>query len=58
MVIDKEKILIVSFILMYIGKYSFVAGIIKNWNRLPAEAIGTSPCKPKFFLKAIINGVK
>jgi len=45
-----------------IGKYSFVNGTIKSWNQLPAEALGTFPCKPKIFrnrvMKAIINGVK
>jgi len=32
-----------------IGKYSFVNRTIKNWNQLPAEALWTSPCKPKIF---------
>ena len=45
-----------------IGKYSFVNRTIKNWNQLPAEALGTSPCKPKIFRKrvgkAIMNRVK
>jgi hypothetical protein len=45
-----------------IGKYSFVNRTIKNWNQLPAEALGTLPCIPKTFRnrvrKAIINGVK
>jgi len=45
-----------------IGKYSFVNRTIKNWNQLPAEALGTFPCKPKIFKnrvrKAIIKGVK
>ena len=45
-----------------IEKYSFVNRIIKNWNQLPAEALGTFPCEPKIFRKrvkkAIINGVK
>jgi len=40
---------------------SFVYSI-KNWNQLPAEALGTFPCKPKIFKnrgrKTIINGVK
>ena len=44
------------------GKYSFVKRTIKNWNQLPAEALGTFPCRPKIFRKrvrkAIINGVK
>jgi hypothetical protein len=42
--------------------YSFANRAIKNWNQLPAEALGTFPCKPKIFRnrvrKAIINGVK
>jgi len=45
-----------------IGKYSFVNRTNKNWNQLPAERLGTFPCKPKIFRnrvrKAIINGVK
>jgi len=32
-----------------IGKYSFVNRTIKNWNQLPAEALGTFPCKSKIF---------
>ena len=30
-----------------IGKYSFVNRTIKSWNQLPAEVLGTFPCKPK-----------
>jgi hypothetical protein len=30
-----------------IGKYSFVNRIIKIWNQLPAEALGTFRCKHK-----------
>jgi hypothetical protein len=45
-----------------IGKCSFVNKTIKNWNQLPAEALGSFHCKPKIFRnivwKAIINGVK
>jgi hypothetical protein len=45
-----------------IGKYSFVNRTIENWNQLPAEALGTFPCKPKIFRnrfrKASINRVK
>jgi hypothetical protein len=45
---------------MDFGKYSFVNTTIKNWNQLPAEALGTFPCKPKIFRKrvgkAIIRG--
>jgi len=43
-------------------KHYFVNRTIKNWNHLPAEALGTFPCKPKIFRnrvrKAIINRVK
>jgi len=45
-----------------IAKYSFVNRTIKNWNQLPAEALGTFPCKPKKIRsrvrKTIINEVK
>jgi len=45
-----------------IGKYSFVNRTIKNCNQLPAETLGTFPCKPKIFRnrvrKTTINGVK
>jgi hypothetical protein len=45
-----------------IGKYSFVHKTIKNWNQLPAEALGTFPCKPQIFRnkvrKALTNRVK
>ena len=45
-----------------IGKYCFVNRTIKNWNQLPAGALGTFPCKPRIFRyrvrKAIINGMK
>jgi hypothetical protein len=34
-----------------IGKYSFVNRTINNWNQLPAEALGTFPCKPNIFRK-------
>jgi hypothetical protein len=44
-----------------IGEYCFVNRTIKNWKQLPAEALGTSPCKTKIFRKrvkkTIINGV-
>jgi hypothetical protein len=46
---------------MDIGKYSFVNRTIKNWNQLPAEALGTFPCKPQIFRqkrKAVISGMK
>ena len=31
---------------MDIGKYSFLNRTIKNWNQLPAGALGTFHCKP------------
>jgi len=34
-----------------IGKYSFVNRIIQHWNQLPAEVLGTLPCKPITFKK-------
>jgi len=30
-----------------IGKYSFVNWTIQDWNQLPAEVLGTLPCKIK-----------
>jgi hypothetical protein len=36
-----------------IGKYSFVNWTIRLWNRLPAEILGTLPCKPSAFRKRI-----
>jgi hypothetical protein len=45
-----------------IGKYTFVNRTIKNWNQLPAEALGTFPSKLKDFRnrvrETIIKGVK
>ena len=45
-----------------IDKHSFVNRTIKNRNRLPVEALGTFPCKPKIFRngvrKAFVNGAK
>jgi len=43
-----------------IGKYSFVNRTIRLWNRLPAEILGTLPCKPSAFRKRVrrvINAV-
>jgi len=31
------------------GKYSFINRTIQLWNRLPAEILGTLPCKPNAF---------
>jgi hypothetical protein len=36
-----------------IGKYSFVNRTIRLWNRLPAEILGTLPCKPSAFRKRL-----
>jgi hypothetical protein len=36
-----------------IGKYSFVNGTIRLWNRLPAEILGTLPYKPSAFRKRV-----
>ena len=45
-----------------IGMCSFENRAIKNWNQLPAEALGSFHCKPKIFRnrvrKANINGMK
>jgi len=32
-----------------IGKYSFVNRTVQHWNQLPAEVLGTLPCKPIIF---------
>ena len=42
-----------------IGKYSFVNRTIRLWNRLPAEILGTLPCKTNAFRKRItkVNNV-
>ena len=34
-----------------VGKYSFVNRTIQHWNQLPAEVLGTLPCKPIIFKK-------
>jgi hypothetical protein len=36
-----------------IGKYFFVNRTIRLWNRLPAEILGTLPCKPSAFRKRV-----
>jgi hypothetical protein len=33
------------------GENSFVNRTIKNWNKLPAEALGTFLCKHKIFYR-------
>jgi len=43
---------------LYLKEYR----IIKNWNQLPADALGAFPCKPKNIRnrvrKAVINRVQ
>jgi len=36
-----------------VGKYSFVNRTIQHWNQLPAEVLGTLPCKPIIFKKRV-----
>jgi len=36
-----------------IGIYSFVNRTIRLWNRLPAEILGTLPCKPNAFRRRV-----
>ena len=36
-----------------IGKYSFVNRTIQDWNQLPAEVLGTLPCKPNTLKKRV-----
>jgi hypothetical protein len=36
-----------------IGKYSFVNITITDWNKQPAEMLGTSPFKPHNFRKRV-----
>jgi len=36
-----------------IGKYSFVNRTIKLWNKLPAEALATLPCKSRIFRRSV-----
>ena len=43
---------------MDIGKYSFVNRTVKNWNRLPAETLGTFLCKPKIFRNRVRKGIE
>jgi hypothetical protein len=38
---------------MDIGEYFFVNGTITDWNKLPAEVLGTSTCKPHIFRKRV-----
>jgi len=38
---------------MDIGKYSFVNRTIKNWNQLPADALGTLPLTLRLLMSYI-----
>jgi len=40
-----------------IGKYSFVNRTIHHWNKLPAEVLGTLPCKPITFKKRVRKAI-
>jgi hypothetical protein len=40
-----------------IGKYSFVNRTIEDWNQLPAEVLGTLPCKQNTLKKRIRKGI-
>jgi len=38
---------------MDIGKYSFVNRTNQDWNQLPAEMLGTLPCKTNTLKKRV-----
>jgi hypothetical protein len=38
-----------------IGKYSFVNRTIQDWNQLPAEVLGTLPCKPNTLKERLLK---
>ena len=40
-----------------IGKYSFVNRTIQDWNQLPAEVLGTIPCKLKTLKKRVRKAI-
>ena len=40
-----------------IGKYSFVNRTINHWNQLPAEVLGTLPCKPMTFKEKVRKAI-
>ena len=42
---------------MDIGKYSFVNKTIQDWNQLPAEVLGTLPCKLKTLKKRVRKAI-
>jgi hypothetical protein len=40
-----------------IGKYYFVNRTIHHWNQLPAEVLGTLPCKPITYKKRVRKAI-
>jgi len=40
-----------------IGKYSFVNRTIQDWKQLPAEVLGTLPCKLKTLKKSVRKAI-
>jgi hypothetical protein len=40
-----------------IGKYSLVNRTIQDWNQLPAEVLGTLPCKPNTLKKRVKKAI-
>ena len=40
-----------------IGKYSFVNRTIEDWNQLPAEVLGTLPCKQNTLKKRVRKAI-
>jgi len=40
-----------------IEKYSLVNRTIEDWNQLPAEVLGTLPCKLKTFKKRVRTAI-
>jgi len=39
------------------GKYSFVNRTIQDWSQLPAEVLGTLPCKLKTLKKRVRKAI-
>jgi len=40
-----------------IGKYSFVNRTIQDWNQIPAEVLGTLPCKINTLKKRVRKAI-
>jgi hypothetical protein len=40
-----------------IGKYSFVNRTIQDWNQIPAEVLGTFPCKLNTLKKKVRKAI-